>query len=629
MRCAALRVPKGKVEMRTGSSSSRGWIRAGALLPVLALWSATALGAEEKRFTNPLKLAIGGGGRVENCPDPTVIRGQKEGDTAWYMYCTADLLNAQDKDGLGKYRDHLIPILKSTDLVDWTYVGDAFTVFPSWVVANPELTLEMWAPEIVYFGGRYYLYYTVFQARKSDDRHERSAIGVATSDSPTGPWTHAARPVVEEHEAPCCGESKRWVLDAEVLLTATGDRYIYYGSYFGGISVRRLSEDGLSSDPYSQVEVTVANRYEAPSIIQRDGYYYLLVSSTDCCQGPLTGYSVFAGRSKDPWGPFVDREGVRLTLNRVGGTPVLTPNGNRWVGTGHNTILTDFGGQDWLIYHAIDRTSPYFAPGPDGQLPLKRQALMDALDWVEGWPVVRGGLGASDTEQPAPGAQPGEKSRYTRGLAKQDEPGAAISAASDEFNGAAPGPQWRWLRPPAAAAFGVADGHFRFDTQPGDLHEDKDNAPVFSQPAPQGNYLVETKLKLNVPPVSCCHNFVQAGLLIHGDDDNYVKLVHLSHWETRQIMFAKEVGVVPKRYPRYGEMAGGPADETVWLRIARRTQSDEDLYTAYSSRDGSTWTRAGTWTHKLGAGARIGLVSMGGGGWTATYDYVRVYELRD
>jgi arabinan endo-1,5-alpha-L-arabinosidase len=76
-------------------------------------------------------------------------------------------------------------------------------------------------------------------------------------------------------------------------------------------------------------------------------------------------------------------------------------------------------------------------------------------------------------------------------------------------------------------------------------------------------------------------------------------------------------------------MFGAAAEETVWLRIARRTVGKEEHYTAYSSRDGTTWTRAGTWAHKLGPKARIGLVSMAGAGFTATFDYVRVYGLKD
>jgi arabinan endo-1,5-alpha-L-arabinosidase len=597
------------------------------LLPALALLSVTAR-AElvTKSFTNPLRLTIPAGGTLQTCADPTIIRGQQKGDNTWYMYCTTDPLNDQDKAASGDYRFHLIPILKSVDLVEWTYVGDALAERPAWAKSDAGL----WAPEVVYFSNKYYLYYTVNEVDGAALPGGGSAIGVATSDSPTGPFTHAPRPVVEPHAPPCCPKERRWVFDPEVIVDDSGNKYIYYGSYSGGISVRRLSADGLNSEVSSQVELTTAHRYEGANVIKRGEYYYLLGSATDCCRGPLTGYSVFAGRSKSPTGPFVDKEGVGLTLGRVGGTPALSLNGNRWVGPGHHTIVTDFGGQDWIIYHAIDRNNPYLPPRPSGDLLNRRPVLMDALDWVEGWPVTRGGHGPSDTAQPAPAAQPGQKSRYTASLAKQDEPGAPIAAASDEFEGASLSKKWKWVRPPAPAAFGVADGQLRFDTQAADLHQDSNNAAVLWEPAPKGNYLVETKFKLNLPPEGCCHNFVQAGLVIHGDDDNYVKLVHFSNFETRMIAFAKEVGPpVPPRYPRYGEMFGGPADETVWLRIARRIVGKEEHYTAYSSRDGATWTRAGTWAHKLGPKARIGLVSMAGAGFTATFDYVRVYGLKD
>ena len=628
-----------------GGLSSRGWSRRGAVLLMLAVLNATACRPQEKppepppedpvtppedpppdgptlvtkSFTNPLQISIPSGGRVENCPDPTVIRGQTPGDTAWYMYCTDDAFNDQDKDpATGRYRRHLIPIHKSTDLVSWTYVGDALSETPTWA----RFGTGLWAPEITFFNGKYYLYFSVV-----DTLAGGNAIGVATSTSPVGPFLQAERPAVEPHEGACCkGQGPRWTIDPEVLLTADGGKYLYYGSYFGGLSVRRLSEDGLTTEVSSQVEITIPNRYEAPSIIQHGDYYYLLVSATNCFNGPLSGYSVFAGRSKSPLGPFEDREGVPLTAGRVGGTPVLGLNGNRWVGTGHNTHFTDLGGQDWLIYHAIDRASPYLSPSDTSR--HKRQVLMDALDWVDEWPVVRGGQGASDTEQPAPaGESENTRSRYTMVLARQDEPGAPIPAASDEFNGPALGAQWSWVRPPASSDFGLEEGSFRLNTQAADLYEDSNNASILWEQAPTGDYLVETKLQLNLPPEGCCHNYVQAGLVIHSDDNNYVKLAQFSYFDTRQVVFAKEVA--PGGPARYGETVGGPAGETQWLRVARRTVGQEEHFTAYSSRDGSFWTRAGTWTHQTGTGARIGLVSQSGGGFVATFDYVRVFELKN
>jgi arabinan endo-1,5-alpha-L-arabinosidase len=181
------------------------------------------------------------------------------------------------------------------------------------------------------------------------------------------------------------------------------------------------------------------------------------------------------------------------------------------------------------------------------------------------------------------------------------------------------------VRPPPSGAYGLTDGTLRLATQAGELQEDTNTAPVLTEAAPAGEYTVETRVRLDVPPEGCCQNFVQAGLVIYRDDDNYLKLVHVSIYETRQIEYAKEVSPVPAGWPRYGNTVLGPPADWTYLRIAKRLVGNEERYTAYSSRDGVRWERGGTWTHTLGDGARIGLVAMGGAGFTANFDYVRVY----
>ena len=586
------------------------------ILMLLTIGGSRAASAKDNAYTNPLPLTTPSGMAVESCADPSVIYAGPSGENAWYLYCTTDPLSGTDRDAQGNLIFHLIPTFRSTDLVHWLYVGDAFAARPSWVAADAGL----WAPSVEYFNNQYYLYYTA-----SNTVAGGSAIGVATSASPAGPWTDSATPVVEPHAPDCCPGDKRWTFDPAIIADDTGQRYIYYGSYFGGISVRKLSADGLHSDPATQVQIAIPNRYEGAFVIRRGGFYYLFGSATNCCNGPLTGYSVFVGRSDNPLGPFVDAEGVSLLQGRVGGTLILSMNGNRWVGPGHNTVVTDLAGQDWIVYHAVDRNDPYFA-GEAGF--TKRPVLMDALDWVNGWPVVRGGAFASSTPQRAPVTEAGGKVRKKLDLVGIQELRQFYPENSDEFDGDGLAPRWSWVRSPDPTSYGVGNGAFRFDTQNADLYVDSNNASVLLEAAPKTDYVVETRVKLDLPAEGCCYNYVQAGLAIYGDDDNFIKLTHVSIWETRQTEFAKELAPVPAGYPRYGNTVIGTPDEWTYLRIASyHCGGPEQCYTGYTSRDGVHWTRGGTWTHRLGNNERIGLVAMGGSGFTAWFDYVHTYKV--
>src|SRR4051794_18330362 len=264
-------------------------------------------GGTAPTYQNPLRPSAPAGS-VGSCPDPSIIHGQ---DGLWYMYCTSDPLNDAEKVG-GQF--HFLAILRSADLVTWAYIGDVFAALPGWVAPGTPL----WAPDIQYFGGRYYLYYAApYTALPGGG----SAIGVATAPSPAGPWADSGAPVVAPYDLACCPGQRREIIDPAVVADEAGQRYLVYGGRFGGITARPLSADGLHTDATREAQLASADRYEGAFIVRHGGYYYLFVSAGDCCSGgPLTGYGVYVGRAASLLGPYTDREGAALLDPAVGGS---------------------------------------------------------------------------------------------------------------------------------------------------------------------------------------------------------------------------------------------------------------------------------------------------------------------
>lgn len=303
-------------------------------------------------------------------------------DGAWYAYSTGGPYDEQRTNSAP------LKMARSTDLTHWSSLGAVFdaTNRPSW--ATP--TTGFWAPDIRTINGEYRLYFAVPNTIAGGP-----AIGVATAPSPAGPWTDSGEPLIPHTKL----ADGRWqsIIDPAEFTDTDGRHYLYYGSFNGGIWVVPLTADGLHRDGLPRQ--VASSRFEGAYVIKHDGWYSLLASSGNCCAGPTTGYTVFAGRSHSPFGPFTDADGHSLLASRTGGTIVLAQSGNRWVGTGHNAVVTDLSGKTWMAYHAIDRHDPYLDVQPGFTM---RPMLLDPIDWVHGWPTVRGGWGASDSERRAP-----------------------------------------------------------------------------------------------------------------------------------------------------------------------------------------------------------------------------------
>ncbi len=567
--------------------------------------------------TNPLKLNVSASLPAASCADPAIYKEQGNGLDTWYMYCTSDALYAGDPN------PHFINIFQSPDLVNWTYDGNAFPGLPTWANVNGA---SLWAPAIKYFNGQYYLY---FAASATSLVGNGSAIGVGTSSNPAGPFVDSGAPVVEPELATnCCAGSNRSTIDPEEIQDSSGQRYILFGRFVGGLYVRKLSADGLTSDKTSEQQVAADNRYEGGNLWFHDGYYYLLASSTNCCNGPLSGYGVFVGRAATPMGPYVDSAGIAMTSITPGGTSAIRMNGNSVIGPGGNVVFSDEAGQHYMLYHGILASSPYYA-GNVGY--AARPGFLDALDWVNGWPVVRGGFGASDKDspQPVPAAQPSTGDAYVTLLTTQDSPRTAIAALSDDFTSSTLNSQWSFLH--SAPTYTLSGDSYQVQSVASDPASSMSSVPLLAEASPVGDYKVETKIDLNLPIARVGSDFAQAGILIYGDDNNFVRLDLFNNNDTRQVEFIKAETAQGVGYPTWGATNIGPASinmqVTVWLRIVKRNVDSEEHYTAYSSDEGTTWTQGGTWVHQLGSTAKICLYAGNRTGYTGTFHYVHVSTL--
>ncbi|MFI6679719.1 family 43 glycosylhydrolase [Kribbella sp. NPDC050470] len=355
----------------------RRLLAAALAVAAVAAGTSAATAAPAPTTTNAISSSF-----ADTFADPAIIQGR---DGYWYAYATSDPLVSGGPFGL-------MHMARTKDFSSWEYLGTVFNeqTKPAWAAPGS----FFWAPDIRYFDGRYVMYFTVTDTAANPGGDP--AIGVATAPTPAGPWTATDGPVVTPK--PDGNGGYFGTIDPALLTAADGKRYLYYGGFYGGISVTELTPDGLQAVG-SPTQVTIGDRYEGAYAVYRDGWYYLMGSSMNCCAGPTTGYSVFAGRSRSPRGPFVDADGAAMTDSRVGGTTVITQNGNKWIGPGHHAFMTDAAGQDHIVYHAIDRATPWLTD-PFGI--NRRPMLIDRIDWIDGWPRTRAGLGPSDGPVPAP-----------------------------------------------------------------------------------------------------------------------------------------------------------------------------------------------------------------------------------
>lgn len=282
--------------------------------------------------------------------DPVMAQGE---DGRYYIFSTGMGISVMSSKDLKTWRQE--PSVFSVSFKDregkeHSIVGN--TSLPAWTTDSvPGFQGHIWAPDISFHNGKWYLYYSCSTFGKNG-----SAIGVATNKtlnpkSPYFKWEDQG-PVVVSHR-----NKQDWNAIDPNLSPASA--LLFYGSFWDGIQMLLLADDMKTAIAQP---TTIARRYEpaknnekfadpaafniedgdsieagfnaieAPFVICRDGWYYLFVSWDYCCQGKNSTYKTVYGRSRNITGPYLDKNGKDMAMG--GGTPLIGPN-STYYGVGH------------------------------------------------------------------------------------------------------------------------------------------------------------------------------------------------------------------------------------------------------------------------------------------------------
>ncbi|KAK7408316.1 hypothetical protein QQX98_009518 [Neonectria punicea] len=253
----------------------------------------------------------------------------------------------------------------STDRTVWRDAGAAFPNGASWTTPYTGGAKNLWAPDLSYHNGQYYLYYSA-----STFGSTKSAIFLATSSTgASGSWSNKGL-VIETTET-----SGYNAIDPNLIVDASGQWWMSFGSFSSGLKIVKINSS--TGKPADNNLISIAARpsnggaVEAPYIIRHGNYYYLWVSFDSCCKGAASTYRIMVGRSTSVTGPYVDRAGK--SMMEGGGTEMMASHGSIH-GPGHNAVFTD-GDGDVLVYH-------YYNDAGTAQLGI------NLIRYESDWPVI-------------------------------------------------------------------------------------------------------------------------------------------------------------------------------------------------------------------------------------------------
>ncbi|MFC8366500.1 family 43 glycosylhydrolase [Streptomyces sp. NPDC057239] len=283
-----------------------------ALLLALSLGQSSAQAAS---FGNPVKAQKGA--------DPWIVR--HDGD--YYLISTSwtDVITIRKSPTLGG-------LATAPSVQVWQ--GDAAS-----------RCCNIWAPELHYLNGRWYLYYVAGQNIADYNPTQRSHVLESAGSDPMGPYSYKGQ------------LNSSWMLDPTVA-TIDGRLYLFGSTHNGtqNIVAARMSNPYTVSSSFSTVSTPTydwerqgGTVNEGPEILQRGGRTFLVYSASGCWTPDYKlGQLTLTGSDPASASSWTKKS-----------TPVFQrSDGNGVYGPGHNGFFTSPDGtESWIVYHANDSAS--------------------------------------------------------------------------------------------------------------------------------------------------------------------------------------------------------------------------------------------------------------------------------
>lgn len=322
-----------------------------------------------------------------------------------------------------------LPVWHSTDLVNWTQIGNALDRPGMLDFDGLGLSRGVFAPTIEHHDGTFYIANTCVDC---------GGNFVITAEDPAGPWSD---PIWVDHVG---GIDPSLFFDEDGKVWLMNNDAPPGGSTYDGhraIWLRQVDPESFAalSEPVVIIDGGVRPEdkpiwIEGPHIYKRDGWYYLSAAEG----GTAVGHSQVILRSRAIEGPYDPFAGNPIMTQRD--LPEDRP--HPVTSIGHADFVIDDSGEWWVTFLGVrPYEGDYYNTG--------RETFLLPVTWKDGWPIILepGAPLPVSVRKPAlpPSASP-------------SLPTTGSFAVNEDFSGPALPPHWMTPRVPKSAWFRVEAG---------------------------------------------------------------------------------------------------------------------------------------------------------------------------